>query len=155
VAKAVSDVFPQLELYLTEGNIVAIAHDGAARDAGELARVSGERHGAFQLRYDVRDMPAPARALSPAFRGRGTAAGRPDRRFRPGRGAQSHRGSQPQMAEATGRAVAISIYGKAFVIGGVLMGFKMLGSRYLYPYFGAGIGTWARLISTVPRFVGP
>jgi MFS family permease len=37
----------------------------------------------------------------------------------------------------------------AFVVGGVLMGFEMLGSRYLYPYFGGGIGTWAGLISTI------
>jgi len=29
------------------------------------------------------------------------------------------------------------------------MGFEMLGSRYLFPYFGGGIGTWAGLISTV------
>jgi hypothetical protein len=37
----------------------------------------------------------------------------------------------------------------AFFVGGVLMGFEMLGSRYLFPYFGGGIGTWAGLISTV------
>ena len=37
----------------------------------------------------------------------------------------------------------------AFLVGGVLMGFEMLGSRYLYPYFGGGIGTWAGLISTI------
>jgi MFS family permease len=36
-----------------------------------------------------------------------------------------------------------------FVVGGVLMGVEMLGSRFLYPYFGGGIGTWAALISTV------
>lgn len=36
-----------------------------------------------------------------------------------------------------------------FVVGGVLMGFEMLGSRFLYPYFGGGIATWAGLISTV------
>ena len=29
------------------------------------------------------------------------------------------------------------------------MGFEMLGSRYLYPYFGGGINTWASLIATV------
>lgn len=29
------------------------------------------------------------------------------------------------------------------------MGFEMLGSRYLFPYFGGGIGTWAGLISVV------
>lgn len=37
----------------------------------------------------------------------------------------------------------------AFFVGAVLMGFEMLGSRYLFPYFGGGIGTWAGLISTV------
>ncbi len=42
-----------------------------------------------------------------------------------------------------------SIYVCAFVVGGVLMGFEMLGSRYLFPYFGGSIGTWASLISTV------
>lgn len=47
------------------------------------------------------------------------------------------------------RAVSISIYVNAFVVGGVLMGFEMLGSRYLFPYFGGGIGTWASLISMV------
>lgn len=41
------------------------------------------------------------------------------------------------------------IYVNAFFLGGVLMGFEMLGSRYLFPYFGGGIGTWAGLISTV------
>jgi MFS family permease len=47
------------------------------------------------------------------------------------------------------RALLLSIYVCAFVVGGVLMGFEMLGSRYLFPYFGGGIGTWASLISTV------
>jgi hypothetical protein len=37
----------------------------------------------------------------------------------------------------------------ALVLGFALMGFEMLGSRYLYPYFGGGIDTWASLIATV------
>jgi hypothetical protein len=37
----------------------------------------------------------------------------------------------------------------AMVLGFALMGFEMLGSRYLYPYFGGGINTWASLIATV------
>src|SRR5215831_2959052 len=37
----------------------------------------------------------------------------------------------------------------AFVTGAIVMGFEMLGSRYLNPYFGSGIYTWASLISTV------
>src|SRR4029079_9899541 len=41
------------------------------------------------------------------------------------------------------------IYLVAFVTGAIVMGFEMLGSRYLNPYFGNGIYTWAALISTV------
>jgi MFS family permease len=48
-----------------------------------------------------------------------------------------------------GSAASAVIYANAFLVGGVLLGFEMLGSRYLYPYFGGGIGTWAGLISTV------
>jgi hypothetical protein len=47
------------------------------------------------------------------------------------------------------RSLTALVYGNAFIIGCVLMGFEMLGSRYLFPYFGGGIGTWAGLISTV------
>ena len=43
----------------------------------------------------------------------------------------------------------ILIFGSLFVIGFVLMGYEMLGSRYLNPYFGGGITTWAALISVV------
>ena len=55
------------------------------------------------------------------------------------------------MASATTKhaTLAALIYANAFVVGSVLMGFEMLGSRYLFPYFGGGIGTWAGLISTV------
>jgi hypothetical protein len=37
----------------------------------------------------------------------------------------------------------------AIILGFALMGFEMLASRYLYPYFGGGINTWASLIATV------
>jgi MFS family permease len=50
---------------------------------------------------------------------------------------------------APSRILSFSIYACAFIVGGVLMGFEMLGSRYLFPYFGGSIGTWASLISTV------
>lgn len=53
------------------------------------------------------------------------------------------------MSAVVSRVPGIAIYACAFLIGGVLMGFEMLGSRYLFPYFGGGIGTWASLISTV------
>jgi predicted membrane-bound spermidine synthase len=42
-----------------------------------------------------------------------------------------------------------TLYAAAFVTGAIVMSFEMLGSRYLNPYFGSGIYTWAALISTV------
>src|SRR6476660_5850136 len=47
------------------------------------------------------------------------------------------------------RAFPAIIYLVAFVTGAIVMSFEMLGSRYLNPYFGSGIYTWASLISTV------
>ena len=44
---------------------------------------------------------------------------------------------------------ALVIYLVAFITGAIVMSFEMLGSRYLNPYFGSGIYTWAALISTV------
>jgi spermidine synthase len=64
----------------------------------------------------------------------------------------------PRAAEATlatpaapprAPLAAVVIYLVAFVTGAIVMSFEMLGSRYLNPYFGSGIYTWAALISTV------
>jgi spermidine synthase len=51
--------------------------------------------------------------------------------------------------ETHGGGSAFSLYLVAFVTGAIVMSFEMLGSRYLAPSFGAGIYTWASLISTV------
>jgi spermidine synthase len=54
------------------------------------------------------------------------------------------------MIQATGPApTSAVVYLVAFVTGAIVMSFEMLGSRYLNPYFGSGIYTWASLISTV------
>src|ERR1700743_2165518 len=54
------------------------------------------------------------------------------------------------MAVASRAAMrTVAVFVVVFIVGAVLMGFEMLGSRYLYPYFGGGIATWAGLISTV------
>ena len=50
---------------------------------------------------------------------------------------------------ASATAFAAVIYVTAFVIGAIVMSFEMLGSRYLNPYFGSSIYTWAALISTI------
>jgi predicted membrane-bound spermidine synthase len=58
-----------------------------------------------------------------------------------------------ELAERRGHrrlaSFALCIYVAAFVTGAIVMSFEMLGSRYLAPYFGSGIYTWAALISTV------
>ena len=48
-----------------------------------------------------------------------------------------------------GAAARLVIYANAFFLGAIVMGFEMLASRYLYPYFGGTIFTWAMLISAV------
>jgi spermidine synthase len=54
--------------------------------------------------------------------------------------------AHPQVSSVLFRTV---IYVVALVTGAIVMSFEMLGSRYLNPYFGSGIYTWAALISTV------
>jgi len=46
-----------------------------------------------------------------------------------------------------GRLVAIQVL--VFTLGAVVMGYEMLATRYLYPYFGGSIETWGGLIATV------
>src|SRR3982074_3185499 len=55
----------------------------------------------------------------------------------------------PPDQQAAPRALPAMIYLAAFVTGAIGMSFAMRGSRYLNPYFGSGIYTWASLISTV------
>ena len=46
-------------------------------------------------------------------------------------------------------AASLGLLAALFVVGFALMGFEMLGSRYLNPHFGGSINTWASLISVV------
>jgi len=55
----------------------------------------------------------------------------------------------PRATSSSATITTVMIYGIAFVTGAIVMSFEMLGSRYLNPYFGSGIYTWASLISTV------
>src|ERR1700722_11727994 len=57
--------------------------------------------------------------------------------------------ASPDETRQGGSAIAVPLYLVAFVPGAIVMSFEMLGSRYLAPSFGAGIYTWASLISTV------
>src|SRR3979490_1930204 len=57
--------------------------------------------------------------------------------------------SGPRDGEAALPGLRAVLYAGAFITGAIVVGFEMLGSRYLNPYFGSGIYTWASLISTV------
>ena len=60
-----------------------------------------------------------------------------------------HQPSADATAGTSRATAAVVIYAVAFITGAIVMSFEMLGSRYLNPYFGSGIYTWAALISTV------
>jgi hypothetical protein len=55
----------------------------------------------------------------------------------------------PQSERVPAKVFAAFVYTIAFITGAIVMSFEMLGSRYLNPYFGSGIYTWAALIATV------
>ncbi len=54
--KTINAVFPNIDFYRADGNIVTVAYAGPARDAEDLATVARERDGAFGLRYTLQDM---------------------------------------------------------------------------------------------------
>lgn len=43
----------------------------------------------------------------------------------------------------------LPLYAAVFLVGFAIMGFEMMASRLIVPWFGSGIDTWAALISTV------
>jgi spermidine synthase len=60
-----------------------------------------------------------------------------------------HRPAVEDGGEAPSASLLLIVYVVAFITGAIVMSFEMLGSRYLGPFFGSGIFTWASLISTV------
>ncbi len=61
--KTVNAVFPQLDFYRADGNIVTIAYDGAERKPEDLAAVAAERDKAYGLRYPLAEMLAQRRHI--------------------------------------------------------------------------------------------
>ena len=55
-ANTIHSVFPQIDFYLAEGNVVTIAYDGPARSTEELSAAARERQAALQTRYDLQAM---------------------------------------------------------------------------------------------------
>ena len=54
--KTINAVFPQLDFYRADGNIVTVAYDGAERKPEDLAGVAHDRDKAFGLRYSLAEM---------------------------------------------------------------------------------------------------
>lgn len=52
----IGSVFPNLEFYKAEGNIVVLAYDGAARDPRQLFQLAGQRDAAWHPRYHLTDL---------------------------------------------------------------------------------------------------
>jgi len=54
--KTINAVFPQLDFYRADGNIVTVAYDGAERKPEDLAAVAHDRDKAYGLRYSLAEM---------------------------------------------------------------------------------------------------
>ena len=144
-------MFPSVDLYDGGGNVVAVGYDGPQLPQAELLARAAKVQERYKLRYDLTKLAADAARAEPADR-QG-----PDRRLRAGRDHARDRAEQRKVEGTDGSAPlmqhshlrGILLLALALILGFALMGFEMLGSRYLYPYFGGGINTWASLIATV------
>lgn len=67
--KTMHEVFPHLDFYLAEGNVVTVAYDGAERSQSDLSRLAGDRQASFRLRYDIAQMLASRRVFVPGTTG--------------------------------------------------------------------------------------
>jgi len=56
-------VFPQLDFYRADGNIVTVAYDGAERKPEDLAGVARDRDKAYGLRYSLLEMLSQRRHI--------------------------------------------------------------------------------------------
>lgn len=63
--KTINSVFPQLDFYVAEGNVVTVAYDGPPRSPDDLQQVAAQRQAAYNFRYDLRQMFNERRRLPP------------------------------------------------------------------------------------------
>jgi len=63
--KTIQAVFPNVEFYLGQGNVVTIAYDGPKRSLADIQAAAAERQKALKLRYDLTKLMAQRRELSP------------------------------------------------------------------------------------------
>jgi spermidine synthase len=63
--KTIQAVFPNVEFYLGQGNVVTIAYDGPKRPLADIKAAAAERQKALKLRYDLTKLMEERRELSP------------------------------------------------------------------------------------------
>lgn len=63
----IHSVFPQVDLYPADGNVVTIAYDGAPRTSENLDQTAEERDEEFHLRYKLHDMLAQRHRFLPGM----------------------------------------------------------------------------------------
>jgi spermidine synthase len=63
--KTTHEVFPNMDFYLSEPNVVMIAYGGAARSLEDLGAAAGARQASLRLRYDIRDMLGARKHFDP------------------------------------------------------------------------------------------
>jgi spermidine synthase len=61
--KTINAVFPQLDFYRADGNIVTVAYDGGERKAEDLASLARDRDKNFGLRYGLMEMLSQRRHI--------------------------------------------------------------------------------------------
>ena len=62
----IHSVFPNLDFYAADGNIVVIAYDGKPRSDKELAAIAAERQAELHLRYDLTQLLASRQSYASA-----------------------------------------------------------------------------------------
>src|ERR1700733_13226562 len=62
--KTMNAVFPQIDFYLAEGNVVTIGYEGPERTDADLDAVAARRQAELKLRYDLHGMLAARKRLA-------------------------------------------------------------------------------------------
>jgi len=60
----IRSVFPNVDFYLADGNVVTIAYDGTGKTPDELAAMAKQRQGELKLRYDLTQLLAQRRPFA-------------------------------------------------------------------------------------------
>lgn len=63
--KTINSVFPQMDFYVAEGNVVTVAYDGPPKSPDDLQKVAAQRQAQYGFRFDLTQMFGDRRRLPP------------------------------------------------------------------------------------------